>query len=97
MAKNDTWPLNSAFLDRRCKLIDCQKEMMRWWWNNGENYTELAARFKISRHQVRYIIHPELLADKKQYREKYKGKYMVDKVTETRRYKQEEFLNKINK
>jgi hypothetical protein len=95
MASNDYWALNSAFLDRRCKLIDCQKEMLRWWWNKGENYSELAARFKISRHQVRYIIHPELLADKKQYN-KYRGKYMVDKVTETRRYKQE-FLSKINK
>lgn len=50
-----------AFLKRSSKLLPCQKEMIKYWYDKGMSQRELAAMFKVSRRSVQFIIDPEKL------------------------------------
>lgn len=57
--KTDKLKLNDPFLDKRTKLIPCQKEMVIWWYNCGTSITELSKRFKVNKRLIQFILFPE--------------------------------------
>ena len=63
----DRHAIKDPFLDRRTKLIPCQKEMVVWWYNNrGLTVGELAKMFNVSRRTIEFTLFPELLEQNKQ-------------------------------
>ena len=65
----DSLPLESKFLDRRIKLLPCQKEMVKWWYDNkGLGIRELAKMFHVSRRSIQFILFPERLKRNKELR-----------------------------
>jgi len=60
----DITPLANQFLDRRVKLLDCQKEQMkRLYDKHGKCIKDLAAIFHVSRRLVQFVLFPERYAD----------------------------------
>lgn len=57
--KTDIQPLNSPFLDRRTKLLPCQKEMVVYWYNTGTGINALARMFKVNKRLIQFILFPE--------------------------------------
>ncbi len=58
-AKTDLQALHDPFLDRRCKLLPCQKEMILYWYNySGESLRQLARRFKVDRRTIEFVLFP---------------------------------------
>jgi hypothetical protein len=76
--KTDDLTLDNEFLDRRVKLIACQKERI-WNMHHREGWTMrgLARMFKVNRTLIKYICYPEALEKAKdQYRQRRKdGRY----------------------
>lgn len=66
--KTEKMKLDSPFLDRRVKLIPCQKEMMIWWWKQGTSQRALAKMFNVSRRIVQFTCMPEKLEECKKRR-----------------------------
>lgn len=58
-SKTDIIALNDPFLKRNCKLIPCQKEMVKHWYNNGTSITQLAKNFRVSKRLIQFILFPE--------------------------------------
>ena len=78
--KTEKMKLDSPFLDRRCKLLPCQKEMMIWWWKEGLSQRALARMFNVSRRLVQFTCMPEKLeqcmerrAERGGWKQYYKG------------------------
>lgn len=57
----DREKLDSPFLDRRVKLLPCQKEMVVFWYKQGHSMRSLAKMFHVSRGLIALVIHPERL------------------------------------
>lgn len=55
----DNKALNSPFLDRRTKLLPCQKEMVLHWYKAGTSIRALAKMFKVDRRLIQFMIFPE--------------------------------------
>lgn len=55
----DSRPFNSPFLDRRCKLLPCQKEMVKYWYETGTGINALARMFKVNKRLIQFILFPE--------------------------------------
>lgn len=51
--------INDPFLDRRTKLIPCQREMVHWWFKNGLSINKIAQTFKVSKRLVQFELFPE--------------------------------------
>lgn len=51
--------LNSPFLDKRVKLLPCQREMVLYWTDRGLSQRKLAALFKVSRRLITFIQDPK--------------------------------------
>jgi hypothetical protein len=58
--KTDTMPLNSKFLKRNVKLLDCQRERI-FKMHHSENYgiNQLARMFKVNKRLIQFICYPE--------------------------------------
>jgi transposase len=69
----DKMKLESPFLDRRVKLLPCQKERMKLLWEQGTSQRELAKMFNVSRRLVQFTCMPEKLEECKQKREERGG------------------------
>lgn len=93
--KTEKLKLGSPFLSRRVKLLPCQLEMIKYWYEiQGESINGLARMFKVNKRLIQFILFPERkaknLADRaarggtKQY---YKKEYHNQKVKEHRAYK----------
>ena len=68
-AKVDNQTIGDPFLDRRTKLLPCQKEMVVWWSKNKSlSSRQLAAMFNISRRTIQFILDPEKLIKNKEAR-----------------------------
>lgn len=67
--RTDKMKLDSPFLDRRCKLLPCQKERMKLLWEQGVSQRELAKMFNVSRRLVQFTCMPEKLEKNKADRE----------------------------
>jgi len=96
--KTEKIALVNSFLKRSAKLIDCQKEMIKYWREMGESHNKIARRFKVSKRTVQFILDPDKLAQNKLRREERGGStlyYEKDKHKEAikslRRYKQKLF------
>jgi len=57
--KTEKVKLDCPFLDRRTKLLPCQKEMMIYWHNEGLSQRKLASMFNVSRRLVIFTTQPE--------------------------------------
>lgn len=59
--KTDKLALNDPFLKRSCKLLPCQKEMVKYRHELGESIHSLSKVFKVSRRLIQFIIYPNRL------------------------------------
>lgn len=57
--KTDKLKLNDPFLDRRCKLIPCKKEMVMYWYGQGLSIRKIAKMFQVDKRLVQFTIFPE--------------------------------------
>lgn len=57
--KTEKLKIDNPFMDRRCKLLPCQKEQMVWWWKQGTSQRALARMFNVSRRLVQFTCMPE--------------------------------------
>jgi transposase len=57
--KTDKMKLDSPFLDRRVKLLPCQREMVLYWTKQGLSQRNLAKMFKVSRRLITFIQDPK--------------------------------------
>jgi hypothetical protein len=96
--KTEKLKIDNAFLKRSGKLLPCQKEMVLWWHNKGESSRKLAARFKVSRRLIQFIVDPEKYEENLKRRQERGGSkqyYEKDKHAEAmkkhRRYKNDLF------
>ncbi len=55
----DATKLDSPFLDRRCKLLPCQKEMIHWWYAHGVGIRALARMFHVDKRLIQFELFPE--------------------------------------
>lgn len=80
--KTDSIAIKDPFLERRIKLLPCQKEMVIWWRENkGLSQRELARLFKVSRRTIIFVLDPQKLIENKKRREERGGsKQYYDKV-----------------
>lgn len=50
--------IDDPFLDRRTKLLPCQKEMVLYWSARGASQRQLARLFHVSRRLITFILDP---------------------------------------
>lgn len=67
--KTDITPLNDPFLKRSVKLLPCQKEMIKYWYEMGSSINGLARMFKVNKRTIQFILFPERLKKNKIDRE----------------------------
>lgn len=52
--------LNDPFLDRRTRLLPCQKEMVVYWYKvMGASINSIAKMFKVHKRSIQFILFPE--------------------------------------
>lgn len=56
--KTDKMKLDSPFLDRRVKLLPCQREMVIFWTERGLSQRKIAKMFNVSRRLITFIQDP---------------------------------------
>lgn len=95
-SKFDKIPIQNEFLDRRTKLLPCQKEMVKYYYNQGVSITKLAKDFKVNKRLIQFLLFPERLEKNKKDRIDRGGwKQYYDKdvntitIKEHRHYKNE--------
>jgi transposase len=69
----DKTSIDCPFMDRRVKLLPCQREMVLYHHKRGESQRQLAKRFNISRSTIRFIVDPEKLKQNLEARENRGG------------------------
>jgi transposase len=57
--KTEKLKINSSFLEKRTKLMPCQKEMVVYWHNRGLSQRKIASMFNVSRRLIVFIVFPE--------------------------------------
>ena len=57
--KMDKIPLADKHLDRRVKLLDCQREMVKYWHNLGTSIHGLSRMFHVNKRLIQFILFPE--------------------------------------
>lgn len=83
--KTDKQAIKDPFLERRIKLLPCQKEMVIYWTNLGLSQRKIAAMFGVSRRLITFIQSPEKLKRNLEAREERGGTmfyYKKDKHNE---------------
>jgi transposase len=58
-SKYDKIALNSPFIDRRVKLLPCQREMVLYWTDQGLSQRKIAKMFNVSRRLITMIQDPK--------------------------------------
>jgi transposase len=87
--KTDTIAINDHFIDKRTKLLPCQKERVVAMYGTG-NYSQrdLAKMFKVSKRLIQFTLDPEKLKRAKaQFAERQKGGKYYDKDKHTENVK----------
>ena len=60
--KEDKKPLASPFLDRRTKLLPCQRERMKYMYETtGWSYNQLANHYGVSKRLIIFCCNPDSL------------------------------------
>ena len=102
--KSDKIKIANSEFDRRIKLTNNDKELIRWLREEEQiSYKKLADRFNVSKRSIIFICKPETLEKNKKLRENRGGwKVYYDKerntksIREHRNYKRDLYLkNKI--
>jgi len=57
--KTEKTKIDCPFLDRRTKLLPCQKQMLKWWHDQGTSINKLAKMFNVSKRLVQFELFPE--------------------------------------
>lgn len=57
--KTDKIKFDCPFLDRRCKLLPCQKEMIHYWYMHGASINGLARMFHVNKRLIQFELFPE--------------------------------------
>jgi predicted DNA-binding protein YlxM (UPF0122 family) len=57
--KTDLLALNDPFFKKSVKLLPCQKEMVKHWYDKGISITKIAKDFKVSKRLIQFILFPE--------------------------------------
>lgn len=58
-SKLDKKAIKDPFLDKRRKLIPCQEEMVKYWFERGNSITSIAKMFKVNKRLIQFLIFPE--------------------------------------
>ena len=73
-SKLDKIPLASPFLDRRTKMLPCQKERCyAMHHSEGMGIRELSRVFKVDKRMIQFICYPERMQENKRKREERGG------------------------
>ncbi len=60
--KTDIEPLNDFFIDRRTKMLPCQKEMAKWWYQDqGLSIRAISRMFNVDKRTIQFLLFPERL------------------------------------
>lgn len=59
--KTESLSIDCPFMDRRTKLLPCQKEMVLHYHKLGHSQRTIARMFNVSRRLIIFIIYPERL------------------------------------
>ena len=60
--KSEKYALKNNFLDRRTKLLPCQKEMVFYWYKvMGASINSIAKMFKVNKRTIQFLLFPERL------------------------------------
>jgi len=54
--KTEKLAIKDPFMDRRTKLLPCQKQMVKYWRAVGYSQRQLAKMFKVSRRLIQFTI-----------------------------------------
>lgn len=100
-SKTDNIKIDCPFIDRRVKLLPCQKEMVVYYYNKGFSQRKIAKMFNVSRRLIVFIIYPDRLIKNYEARldnggsaQYYKGgKEWATTVRTHRQYKKSLFKN----
>lgn len=92
--KTDNIPINDPFLNRRIKLLPCQREMVHYWYLRGMAIRAIGRMFRVNNRTIQFILFPERLKRNKELR-KARGGSMIyynreannESVKDHRRYK----------
>lgn len=55
----DKYTISDPFLDRRTKLIPCQREMVKYWYDQGHSINSIAKLFKVNKRLIQFTLFPE--------------------------------------
>lgn len=98
--KTDKIAINDPFLDKRTKLLPCQKEMISFWRKRGFSQRQLARMFNVSRRLITFVIDPDKHEANLAKREERGGSSIYYKkgphtksIREHRRYKHQIFTD----
>lgn len=100
--KSERIKIAGTQFDRRIKLTDEQKDLIRWLREEEQiSYNKLAVQFNVSKRLVMFICNPEKYEkSKEQFKQRTReGRYKPNKkewaetIREYRKYKQELYLN----
>jgi hypothetical protein len=95
-SKTDLLALKDPFLKKSCKLLPCQKEMVKHWYDKGTSITQIARDFKVSKRLIQFILFPERQKLNLEYRQQrggsmiyYKKEKQTKAIKKHRHYKKE--------
>lgn len=57
--KIDKIAIKCEFLNRRVKLLNCQREMIPIWHNEGRSINSIAKQLNVNKRLIQFIIYPE--------------------------------------
>lgn len=102
MTKTEKIRIDCPFLDRRAKLLPCQKEMVFVWYRKGLAKRAIARMFNVDRRLIDFILFPEKLEANKLKRQErggtkqyYDKEYNTIKKREYRRRKNSTFKDLV--
>jgi hypothetical protein len=65
--------IDCPFMDKRTKLLPCQREMIVHYSNQGVSGHKLAKMFNVSRRSIQFILNPDALKNNRERREERGG------------------------
>lgn len=93
-SRTDKIPINDSFLDRRIKMLPCQKEMVVVLHQRGATINGIARMYGVSKRLIQFILFPERKQRNIEARRErggskiyYKKNYHTEKMREHRHYK----------
>lgn len=92
--KTDKVSIKDNFLDRRVKMLPCQKEMAITLYNRGASINGIARMYKVNKRLIQFLLFPERKEKNLQDRRDrggskayYNKNYHNTKMREHRKYK----------